>query len=136
MFIIKLNPDCIKDILLFIENAETFVTFDMILGNPTYSNSTENNILTYKNLYDKYGEEIVLNHLDYCNESELFSGFTSYIDGSIEIKGLSSKGYDFLSNINNNNWQNIKESVLKEISSKGIQLTLNLLIKMVSTFYS
>ena len=93
----KLNADCIRDILLVVEE------------NATYSNDVEEEII-YKNLTPKYSKEEILYHVRQCEHSGLFLKVTHYFGGFI-IQDLSPYGHQFVNNIRqDNNWNKLRNS--------------------------
>ena len=100
----RLNPDCVRDILLSVEKHST-------IEKRTHLSDFEND-----KLIEKYGLEFLLYHVRYCNEAGLFSGLDSYED-EFDIKDLSPSGHSFLSNIRkDDNWEQTK-NVAQKIGS-------------------
>lgn len=113
----KLNPDCIRDILFVVEN------------NATYSNDVSEETI-FKELDSKYPREEILYHVRQCEHSGLFLQVVHYF-GSFSIQDLSPYGHQFINDIRqDNNWSKTKEiaksvgsfslDVLKVISSQVI----------------
>ena len=113
----KLNPDCIRDILLSVEK------------NATYSNDVPEETL-YKELAPKYSQEEILYHVRQCKHSGLFLNVIHYF-GGFTIEDLSPHGHRFINDIRqDNNWKKTKDiaknvgsfslDVLKDISSQVI----------------
>ncbi len=101
MKLLKLNPDCIRDILLTIEEVTDF-----------------NNAFEYpENEHERleaYPENEVLYHLKQCNEHKLVLKYQFFMDNTIGVEDLSPKGHDFLSTIRTNkNWDKIKKVFLE-----------------------
>ena len=124
----KLNPDCIRDILFVVEN------------NATYSNDVSEETI-FKELDSKYPREEILYHVRQCEHSGLFLQVVHYF-GGFSIQDLSPYGHQFINDIRqDNNWSKTKEiaksvgsfslDVLKDISS---QVITNL-IECVAMFY-
>lgn len=92
----KLNPDCIRDILISLENIVDLnisLTIDE-------TNSCE--------LCDKYLPNQVLYHLNQCIESGLLKG--SNRGSYILIIDITPAGHNFLANIHDEeNWNGIKK---------------------------
>ena len=117
----KLNPDCIRDILLDIESKTTF---------KTYAKYTEPD--DFNNLQPKYEVDEIMYHIRQCEHSELFIDKVSYfIGGGCMVRDLSPKGHQFINNIRQDtNWNRTKDiaknvgsfslDVLKDISSQVI----------------
>ena len=113
----KLNPDCIRDILFVVEN------------NATYSNDVSEETI-FKELDSKYPREEILYHVRQCEHSGLFLKVIHYF-GGFSIQDLSPYGHQFINDIRqDNNWSKTKEiaksvgsfslDVLKDISSQVI----------------
>ena len=113
----KLNPDCIRDILFVVEN------------NATYSNDVSEETI-FKELGSKYPKEEILYHVRQCEHSGLFLKVVHYF-GGFSIQDLSPYGHQFINDIRqDNNWNRTKDiaknvgsfslDVLKEISSQVI----------------
>lgn len=83
----RLNPDCVRDILLYIEENEdsVFHAEDPFLG---------------------YDFKTFSYHAKQCNVAGLLQGYNEYIDGSIYIEDLSPLGHQFLAKTRDNTkWQ-------------------------------
>ena len=113
----KLNPDCIRDILFVVEN------------NTTYSNDVSEETM-FKELGSKYPREEILYHVRQCEHSGLFLKVVHYF-GGFSIQDLSPYGHQFINDIRqDNNWNRTKDiaknvgsfslDVLKDISSQVI----------------
>ncbi len=113
----KLNPDCIRDILFVVEK------------NATYSNDVSEETI-FKELDSKYPREEILYHVRQCEHSGLFLQVVHYF-GGFSIQDLSPYGHQFINDIRqDNNWSKTKEiaksvgsfslDVLKDISSQVI----------------
>ena len=113
----KLNPDCVRDILFVVEEYST------------YSNDVSEDKL-YENLIPKYSQEEILYHVRQCEHSGLFLKVQHYF-GGFSIQDLSPYGHQFINDIRqDNNWNRTKDiaknvgsfslDVLKDISSQVI----------------
>lgn len=110
----KLNFDCIRDILLLVEMNSTFD--DEILIN--YEDSF---------IFSNYSNAETCYHIRQCEMSGLIVG-VNYFDDSIAIADLSPKGHEFLSNIRENTFWN----KTKNIASKLGTSSLNALVQISS----
>ena len=100
----RLNPDCIRDILLAVEDNT---------GISSVMEVNEENYAQYQQL-GKYKYEEAAYHIVQCNLSGYFTDFAARIDDSYMIVDLTPKGHEFLANIrNDNNWKKIKEAAQK-----------------------
>lgn len=113
----KLNPDCIRDILFVVEEYST------------YSDDVSEDKL-YETLIPKYSQEEILYHVRQCEHSGLFLKVQHYF-GGFSIQDLSPYGHQFINDIRqDNNWNRTKDiaknvgsfslDVLKDISSQVI----------------
>ena len=113
----KLNPDCVRDILFVVEEYST------------YSNDVSEDKL-YENLVPKYSQEEILYHVRQCEHSGLFLNVQHYF-GGFSIQDLSPYGHQFINDIHQDtNWNRTKDiaknvgsfslDVLKDISSQVI----------------
>ncbi|MCP9037466.1 DUF2513 domain-containing protein [Streptococcus oralis] len=113
----KLNPDCIRDILFVVEEYST------------YSNDVSEDKL-YEKLIPKYSQEEILYHVRQCEHSGLFLKVQHYF-GGFSIQDLSPYGHQFINDIRQDtNWNRTKDiaknvgsfslDVLKDISSQVI----------------
>ena len=113
----KLNPDCVRDILFVVEEYST------------YSNDVSEDKL-YENLIPKYSQEEILYHVRQCEHSGLFLKVQHYF-GGFSIQDLSPYGHQFINDIRQDtNWNRTKDiaknvgsfslDVLKDISSQVI----------------
>lgn len=99
----KLNPDCIRDVLLAVEENTGFHTVMEI---------DEYNYTQYQQL-KKYKYEEVAYHIVQCNLNGYFTDFSATIDDSYMIVDLSPKAHEFIANIRSDtNWKKIKGKAL------------------------
>lgn len=96
----KLNPDCIRDILLCVEAVE----FDEPIE---FSEIVEK--------LDKYEVEEVLYHINQCEYNNFFTKINHFAQSyNGRIFDLTPKAHEFLANIRSDNvWNKIKEKALK-----------------------
>lgn len=106
----KLNPDCIRDILFSIEE----------LSKPDTLIFSEQ--LSKTKYLDKYTNDEILYHLQQLD----WSGYIvtpdkhKTLDGTFIIKDLSPTGHEFISNISKDtNWNKVK-SISKEVGSETL----------------
>lgn len=99
----RLNPDCIRDILLTVEEFSEF-------GSIIQYNTSENFPLLVK-----YSEDEFLYHVNQCK----YNGYFLYCNisargDSVLIGNLSPKAHEFLENIrDDNNYKKVKAILLK-----------------------
>ncbi len=116
----RLNPDCIRDILLTVEDNTSFGNF------LNFENATDYDQLS------SYSTDEVLYHIKQCELSGLLTKVSWYMGGSCLIHDLSPYGHEFLANIRSNtNWNKTKE-----ITKKVGTTSLNAMIQIASNVIS
>lgn len=112
----KLNPDCIRDILLVIEEKSTF------------SNTiTDPDLLEDSRIKNIYSPQEVIYHVRQADLSDLLYGFQLYKIG-FSIQDLSPAGHKFINDIRvDTNWNKTK-SIAKKVGSYSLDT-----LKSVST---
>lgn len=106
----KLNPDCIRDILFSIEELS---------GPSSLITSTQ---LSKTNFLSKYSEDEILYHLKqlYLSEYIIAPEKHKWIDGTFLVYDLSPTGHELISNIRKDtNWNKIK-SISKSVGSETL----------------
>ena len=120
----KLNSDCVRDILIAIEDSTNF------------QEAINNNQLETLDVINSYTSEEILYHLRQLSWAGLIQAFDCYADGGYSILHLSPKGHEFLNNIRSDeNWNRTKSlaskvgshslSALQQIASGVISATIN-----------
>lgn len=125
----KLNPDCVRDILL---SVESICTCNRIMN---YNSDSEDN----PKLLRKYSYEEVVYHIKQCEYYRLILDVkyddNDYDKFSIFIKDLSSQGYLFLANIREDNIWNETKSIAENIGSLSLptlaQIADNIITKRI-----
>lgn len=106
----KLNPDCIRDILFAIE--------DLSLPNSLITSDQ----LSKTNFLNKYSSNEILYHLQQLDWSGYIVTPQNHkcLDGLFIVSDLSPAGHEFISNIRKDtNWNKVK-SISKEIGSETL----------------
>lgn len=120
----KLNSNCVRDILIAIEDSTNF------------QEAVNNNQLEALDVLRPYTSEEILYHLRQLSWAGLIQDFNYYADGGYSILDLSPKGHEFLNNIRSDeNWNRTKNlaskvgshslSALQQIASGVISATIN-----------
>lgn len=113
----QLNPNCIRDILLTVEELVDYRHYIEYRKNE-------------KNPFPKllqYSHDEIVYHINQCKLSEfiLYTHFYD-IDKTIVIGDLSPKGHEFLANIrSNNNWDKIL-NIAHEVGSTSLDVLLKI----------
>lgn len=100
----KLDPDCLRDILLSIEKHSTINDYVNI------------NDFANDGLLEKYDDNKLAYHVRYAEEADLFTKVDHYMGdtNSYDIQDLSPTGHSFLSNIRKeDNWNKTKSTAQK-----------------------
>jgi hypothetical protein len=122
----RLNPDCIRDILFYVEENAGYS--EMI---PFYTNLERFNI----KLKNDYPADVILYHLELCEEYGYLTIY-SHTMGAINVKRLSVSGHEFLENIRQDtNWNKTKE-VAKSAGSTSIEILSNVASNLITALIS
>lgn len=105
----KLNIDCVRDIMLWVEAITTptqlasYVNTDAVDSDDgfLYINADDKPKpnAEQKELLKKYSNETLIYHIRYCIEAKLLTEFDSSDGNVIVIKDLTPLGHDFIGNI-------------------------------------
>jgi len=116
----KLNPDCVRDILLLVEQETSLEEFLTVFP------------LTFPDSFKNYSAEEVMYHIKQCELSGFIEVASWYRGGGCLIKYLLPDGHQFLEDVrSDNNWDKTKSiattvgtyslDALKQIASGVIQ---------------
>lgn len=112
----KLNPDCVRDVLLYVENNTDLKHFASI--SPSQIPDELSN----------YPADEVMYHIKQAELSALIDVPSWYLDGGCLIKYLLPEGHQFLANIReDNNWNKTKD-IAKSVGSNSLDA-----IKQIAT---
>lgn len=104
----KLNPDCIRDILLYVEN------------NTDLSYPAQISPFQIPDELSSYPSDEVMYHIKQAELSGLLDVSSWYLDGGCLIKYLLPDGHQFLANIReDNNWNKTKD-IAKSVGSNSL----------------
>ena len=121
----KLNPDCIRDLLLDVEAKSTF----------------DNVVIYYEEtdepLFNKYGVDTVFYHIRQADYAGFFIGEVSYtFDLSAIIIDLSPEAHEFLANIRQDtNWNKTK-SIASKVGSFSLNVLKDISVEVISKVIS
>lgn len=114
----KLDPDCIRDVLMVVEDNATVDTWV--------------DTKAFTELAKKYGGPAVSYHVRQADWAGLFSKMEKFIGGGFIIQDLSPQGHEFLANIRQDtNWNKTKQ-----IASKVGSTSLSTLTTVASSVIS
>ena len=111
----KLNMDCVRDILLCIEEhtgLRKFCCFvDLNFSETIEFLGIEKSLPDYQQeLLKKYDNDTLIYHINYCIKADLIAPTQASNIYSITIQDLTVSGHNFLCNIRENqNWKTIKK---------------------------
>ena len=118
----RLNPDCIRDILLYVEENTGYKR-----PVPVLRSIRDFNIV----LQNPYNPDEILYHIDLCKEY----GYIHIYSGNISkfyIERLSVSGHEFLENIRQEgNWNQTK-SLAKQAGSISLNVISNIASNVIS----
>ena len=118
----RLNPDCVRDILLTVEDYTDF----------TKAIEYKKDQKQFK-LLNKYSHNEIVYHISQCNRSGLIDDVEYFDDGDYIIIGdLSPKGHEFIENIRQDTvWNGIK-SVAKKIGSTSLSAVVQIASNVIT----
>lgn len=122
----KLNPDCIRDILLSVEAAtDSERVFRYTAGKDNHKHLS------------KYTHNEIYYHMRQCSAAGLLDGFTPCDGGTLVIIGdLTPDGHEFLANVRKDSiWNSIKE-VSGKIGSNSLGALMQIATNVVSSLIS
>nr|DAL15538.1 MAG TPA_asm: Flagellin, PadR, transcription factor, DNA.8A [Caudoviricetes sp.] len=131
----KLNIDCVRDIMLWAESITTPTRLAAYVDIDTVDKVKDNLYVSdeeipvpdsqQKELLSKYSNETLVYHLRYCIEAKLLTEYPAVSDGTtIVILDLTPSGHDFIGNIRKE--ENF--SPVKSIAEKAGVETVNSII--------
>ena len=104
----KLNPDCVRALLIAVESVCDIET--------CYFSNLHNQIIQ-----GNYSDNEINYHARQCHLSGLIYDYTTTIDGNFYITDLSPAGHEFLANIRQDTiWKNIK-SISAKVGSESLR---------------
>lgn len=118
----KLNPDCIRDILLTIES---------IPGMNYYYRFNEESI---KNDFNNYSKEEIFYHIRQCDMAGFLYKVSFTLDGECTVADLTPAGHQFLADIRSDNVWNKTKSVAKEIGAYSLDTLSKIASAVITEF--
>ena len=121
----KLNPDCIRSILLSVEDSTTFI------------NSFEYKISETYPLLNDYSHEEIIYHIKQANLNGMFTKVSYYDNGDlIYIDDLSPKAHEFLANIRSNDIWTKTKSIASQVGSISLNSLCQISSQVVTNLIS
>ncbi len=143
----RLNMDCVRDVLLCAEEHTGLYSFCAFLDNSDFSNHVEEALgRTPRHLPEhqlqlerKYSNEELLYHVNYCAKADLIE-LNKELPSELYVTDLTPKGHDFLENIRENRiWSSVKD-VAGKVGSKSleavVQIASNVITELIRSHFS
>lgn len=118
----KLDPDCIRDILVEVENHST-----------TLRNIPSSIIIEYP-LLKKYGVEKLLYHFNQLSLDGLLINFSYNAHGDFSVNDLSPDGHRFLANIRNDKKWTETKSLVKGLGGFSLSMLKNVAQAVITAY--
>lgn len=141
----KLNFDCIRDILLCIEEHTGLRKMCSFIDTGLDDRMEQiGKILLpqdyQKELLNVYSNEEIIYHLNYCIEAKLISEFNQSTLYQIIICDLTPDGHSFLNDIRDNKiWSGVKK-VSSEIGARSIdaitRISSNIVTQLIKSYFN
>ncbi|MGT2915575.1 DUF2513 domain-containing protein [Streptococcus dysgalactiae] len=120
----KLNPDCIRDILLNIEERADYGNYALFASKEEFAQLPE------------YSANEIMYHIRQCDNSGFFLGKVSYFSEGCIVKDLSPLGHEFLANIRqDSNWSKTKD-IAKNVGSTSLDVLKDISAQVISNLIS
>lgn len=112
----RLNTECVRDLLLTIEETTTVTdSMDYYIDQNDFPRLT------------KYSHEEILYHIRQCKLAELITNANFYDGGDLVIiPDLSPKGHEFLENIRSDNLWNSTKQVASKVGSFSLKSLISI----------
>ncbi len=112
----KLNPDCIRGLLLEVEDATDFLRmYEYDSKKPQTGHLKD------------FSREEILYHIRQCSLSELILGVKYFDNGeSVIIPDLSPAGHKFLNNVRQDTIWNHTKTIAEKVGSKSLDMLIQI----------
>lgn len=133
----RLDMDCIRDLLLCIEDntglRKACFFIDHGLSDTAHYTGEETEPFAYQlPLDDKYENDKLIYHLNYCVDAELVTLSNASTLYRIMVSDLTPTGHQFLNNIRDEGiWEKVK-SISSSFSSVSLQMISNTAAQVLS----
>lgn len=142
----RLNMDCIRDILLCIEDLVTptrlarFLDIDLLNATAQIFDDELPKTPSYQEkLLEKYTNEEIIYHLQYCLKDNLIELHTNSMSSDILVKDLTPKGHEFLANIRYNTVYEKTKHICKILGvqslSSFVQIAQNVTSEIIKSHF-
>lgn len=120
----RLNPDCIRDILLYVEKNTDYENHASLLDKEDFKK------------FSNYSYNEIMYHIKQCDSSGFFLGKVKYWYDGFIIDDLSPAGHEFLANIRRDtNWEKTKE-LSKKVGSSSLEVIKDISAQVISNLIS
>lgn len=116
----KLNPDCVRDILLTVEENTSFSKYMSIDSDSKFDR------------IESYTFEETLYHIKQCELTGFFTKVSWYLDGSCIILDLSPSGHKFIADIRSDTAWNKTKEISKKVGSSSLDTLKQISIGVIS----
>jgi hypothetical protein len=138
----KLNPDCIRDILLTVEEETSPSSQFVYKPSEKYTNrfllddeSEDEHQIIHERL-KSYTDEEILYHINQCELSGFFTNVNPCTGYLYFIQDLSPLGHQFLADIRSDtNWNKTKD-IAKKVGSFSLNTLKDISVKVISDVIS
>jgi len=111
----RLNPDCVRAILLAVEEATDVETGLYYTAGPDEDDENAPTVLA------GYTDNEIRYHINQCDLAGFFTDCNQYVNGNCLIMDLSPIGHEFLANIREeSNWEKVK-NISTKAGSKSLK---------------
>lgn len=117
----KLNPDCIRDILLTVEENTSYGV----------SMRYEPSKLKLERL-EKYSNEELFYHTKQCKDAYLISGVSFCSPATIYIDDLTPNGHRFLADVRGDTVWNKTKSIANKVGSHSLDTLSKIAVNIIS----
>lgn len=115
----KLNPDCIRAVLLAVEEVCDMENFFSSIDD-------------IEQVKGDFSENEILYHARQCDLAGMFYNYRADIEGNFSVTDLSPKGHEFLANIREDTiWNNVK-AVSAKVGSKSLNALAQIATSVIS----
>lgn len=135
----RLNIDCVRDILLCIEDLVTptkvasFIDIDLSHKIAIALEEAPRQPTSYqKLLLKKYSNEELIYHLKYSIKADLIEPYDSNSQEEIIIENLTPKGHEFIENIRYDSVFEKTKSICKELGVKSLSSVVQISENVIS----
>ena len=118
----KLNPDCVRDILLIIE---TTTSFDDIFYYEASNHASFTNL-------KKYSHAETIYHIRQCNLHGFLYAVDWNLEADVSVQDLTPLGHQFLADIRSDNIWTKTKSVSKKVGSASVSALMQIATGVVT----